>query len=806
MNVHEITLDVSKEPAHEPSLYIAQGDKNGTTLKVNVYDNGQALTLTSYTVSFCMRSPDAQDYYEVAGTVSGNVATFLIDETYAAGYPGITEIAYINIINGTSNITSSSRLRVVVLPSAKEGVVPAPAYVSEIDQFIDDAQGQIDAAVDQAEDAAADALEAAEEAREAAGGTIPLMSSTQRGGAKLGDGLEVGADEKLSVKKATTTQAGSVKPDGTTITVDPDGTLHGSSGYSLPTMSPTTKGGAKLGSGLSMDGDALNLGPLTDSGSGASVETDGCGIFGVTGEGWSEQDTTTGKNLLPVRLPNAASQCIYNGVTYTLNNDGSITVNGTANGDSECPVMPAYSEWVVLPDATYTLSGCPSGGSESSYHIRVWSNNAATFVGRDSGSGFTFTFNTSSMANITAFITIMNGTTVENLTFYPQLELGSTATSYEPYTGGKASPNPDYPQEIRVARGRNLWNAAASVSGYIDETAGEFHSQTGYLNRSCLAYTPVQGGSSMTISLLDNLTTTDSGYTSRIVSYDSSKTFIKEEFKITTASGNRTPWTHTFTLSANAAFVRCTFCEGDTARYQLEKGSTPTPYVPYGHIGLDITANGQTTTTPIPLPAKGFLGALPDGTKDTLTIDSAGGVVVRNATNEAVMDGTGDNYSMRDSAPWGCYWVALRSSIRPFDSGSTSVILATHLQASTYNVALYGGVDGFIGINSDGDLGFIVDSTITNTTALKSWLAANPITLLYPLATPTTESLGYIQLPELPNGATVSIPELETIGVEWWVEGAEAMAEHGRDVSKANKEQEDRIAELEAAVANLATS
>lgn len=30
-----------------------------------------------------------------------------------------------------------------------------------------------------------------------------------------------------------------------------------------------------------------------------------------------------------------------------------------------------------------------------------------------------------------------------------QLELGSSATSYEPYTGGKPSPSPEYPQEIK---------------------------------------------------------------------------------------------------------------------------------------------------------------------------------------------------------------------------------------------------------------------------------------------------------------------------------------------------------------------
>lgn len=37
----------------------------------------------------------------------------------------------------------------------------------------------------------------------------------------------------------------------------------------------------------------------------------------------------------------------------------------------------------------------------------------------------------------------------------PQIELGSTATDYEPYTGGQPSPNPDYPQDIHVVTGNN---------------------------------------------------------------------------------------------------------------------------------------------------------------------------------------------------------------------------------------------------------------------------------------------------------------------------------------------------------------
>lgn len=44
------------------------------------------------------------------------------------------------------------------------------------------------------------------------------------------------------------------------------------------------------------------------------------------------------------------------------------------------------------------------------------------------------------------------------------------------------------------------------------------------------------------------------------------------------------------------------------------------------------------------------------------------------------------------------------------------------------------------------------------------------MTLLYRLATPTTEQ-GRIELPDIPKGATVSIPELEDVGVEWYVDG-----------------------------------
>ena len=66
---------------------------------------------------------------------------------------------------------------------------------------------------------------------------------------------------------ATAGQIGAVKPDGTTITIDPDGTIHGASTYNLPTASATVLGGIKVGSGLSITDDGV----LSASGGGGSA-------------------------------------------------------------------------------------------------------------------------------------------------------------------------------------------------------------------------------------------------------------------------------------------------------------------------------------------------------------------------------------------------------------------------------------------------------------------------------------------------------------------------------------------------------
>lgn len=66
----------------------------------------------------------------------------------------------------------------------------------------------------------------------------------------------VGSDYTLPI--ATTSALGGVKPDGSTITIDEDGTIHGATTYTLPTASTTVLGGVKVdGTTITIDSDGV---------------------------------------------------------------------------------------------------------------------------------------------------------------------------------------------------------------------------------------------------------------------------------------------------------------------------------------------------------------------------------------------------------------------------------------------------------------------------------------------------------------------------------------------------------------------
>ena len=162
-------------------------------------------------------------------------------------------------------------------------------------------------------------------------------------------------------------------------------------------------------------------------------------------KGNTSQFSTIGKNL----LPNTATTITKNGITFTKNSDGTYTVSGTATANAIFSILvEGASTNPTLQAGTYTLSGCPSGGSVNTYKLDI----SVGSYNQDLGSGVTFTLSEATQINYVRIL-VYNGQTI-NTVFKPMIESGNTKTSFEPYTNGPA-PNPSYPYPVNVVSGDN---------------------------------------------------------------------------------------------------------------------------------------------------------------------------------------------------------------------------------------------------------------------------------------------------------------------------------------------------------------
>ena len=106
-----------------------------------------------------------------------------------------------------------------------------------------------------------------------------------------------------------------------------------------------------------------------------------------------------------------------NGVTFTNNGDGTITVNGTAGSTASFSVQSNYAS--IVSDHKYLVLGCPKGGTNSTYSIHYNTNGFG-----ENGSGKIVSKGDSiEKHNYTRSLIIIvgKGVTCSNLIFKPQL-------------------------------------------------------------------------------------------------------------------------------------------------------------------------------------------------------------------------------------------------------------------------------------------------------------------------------------------------------------------------------------------------
>lgn len=125
----------------------------------------------------------------------------------------------------------------------------------------------------------------------------------------------------------------------------------------------------------------------------------------------------SGINLLENKM---TSQTI-GGVTFSVSGDGIITANGTATDYT----WSAYvNQSFTLPSGSYVLSGCPSGGSSTTYRLQLFSGDPSSpsLTVNDYGSGASFTLTDTT----TVSVRILIKGTVNNIQFAPMILLNQS--------------------------------------------------------------------------------------------------------------------------------------------------------------------------------------------------------------------------------------------------------------------------------------------------------------------------------------------------------------------------------------------
>ncbi len=140
-----------------------------------------------------------------------------------------------------------------------------------------------------------------------------------------------------------------------------------------------------------------------------------------------EKIVSTGRNL--ILFPYYSKSGVINGITYKVNSDGSILLNGTATANSSFVLVSNLFPIKLDKSKKYVLSGCPSGGGFESYRIFI-QDTTYQQGNSDIGNGVIFT---TEYTDYYIFIIISEGVTVNNLLFKPMLNIGASAPPYEPY-------------------------------------------------------------------------------------------------------------------------------------------------------------------------------------------------------------------------------------------------------------------------------------------------------------------------------------------------------------------------------------
>ena len=315
------------------------------------------------------------------------------------------------------------------------------------------------------------------------------------------------------------------------------------------------------------------------------------------------------KNLLPYPYHNPTQT--IKGITYTVGTYGSLTIEGTATANATFNfILASYNSALPLKAGNYTLSLGTPNTAYTQFRLGTIDENGTKVVKADiKYAGIKEkAFTLEKDARIYMNCIVGEGDTVPKTTFYPQIEVGTTATEYTPYVADFSG--------VEVSRyGKNLLpypyhNPTQTIKG-ITYTVGTYGSLTiegtatanatfNFILASYNSALPLKAGN-YTLSL----GTPNTAYTQfRLGTIDENGTkVVKADIKYAGIKEKA------FTLEKDARiYMNCIVGEGDTVPKttfypQIEIGTTATAYEPYNELqtataNADGTVEGLTSLSP----------------------------------------------------------------------------------------------------------------------------------------------------------------------------------------------------------------
>lgn len=331
------------------------------------------------------------------------------------------------------------------------------------------------------------------------------------------------------------------------------------------------------------------------------------------------QHTTTGKNLLPfdrdtIKTYNTLGtwsdySYSYNGITYVLNEDGSVSLSGTTTGVSYLNLYYSMTRNLLTDTELYKFS---KGIVNTKIFLAINENIGGSWVAKVYANGQEASYTPTGTQDGQLFrILVENGNTVDPATTYPMIVKGATVGSYEEYTGGEPSPNPGYPQTLHTVtgentitvKGKNLYNPSYRnssnniymVNGTATESNGVF-TLTATGNDMYMWQIKTLGNSYDPNAQGQLFTLTDDDYTITISNHTMTANYITFYDKDKVSLGYISfggSYTKTFNISdvnvpddskyfsLRVGYASATVGTSYSFTVQIEKGSTSTTYVPF---------------------------------------------------------------------------------------------------------------------------------------------------------------------------------------------------------------------------------